>query len=49
MKLRKKKAVKLVALPIPTCSYCDKIPVQDIYVCEDHLKALEKVASRRKQ
>lgn len=45
MKKRKKKIV----VAMPRCSYCDEIPVQEIYVCEAHLKALDRVASRRKK
>lgn len=32
-----------------TCSYCRKKATEIIYVCPDHAKALDRVATRRKK
>lgn len=31
------------------CSYCNKKATEAIYVCPDHAKSLDRVASRRKK
>lgn len=49
MTKKEKKKMETIIVAMPSCSYCDKIPVEDIFVCEDHLKVLDKIASRRQK